>query len=430
MIRSTDFLPKLASLSVEQRQVLTRQVLEYQANTLPALEAAPSLWDDQTTEMFDTGLKLISTLPSAHNFCLVAYQYRNIRKRLDGFYTIFLQLLNALAHTGDISHTDDDGNSAPITLVSHNSSVRQAPPAHLVIGAKFSIGSKTGKAGRPENPRNIPKIPAAGVKLENTILLNADGSDPLQPNIVQRDVKHLSDYIHLLPEDLQTEARNIKALYNAFRDYAQKYETLFFDEKATQKDLAWHAAKLDQCEQRIVNLWARIDTAYAESQGNTVSADYKHYLQEENLRINGIAKEKAPAEMTKFEIESMPDSPEKNLAKDARINRDKKFLRKDDRKGDDQHRQNLVDAATELHEWGIQITDTQAAVCRKYGYDVPPEWIELPLEERKKQQAQARNARRKAERAKAREQRQAAKAAAQAESAAPYQGDGLSLYTD
>lgn len=428
MIKRTDFLPKLTQMSDEQRTVFVTKVIDFQSNILPAL-SQQTAWDDELTKSFDTGLRLISVMPSAQSFCLVAYQYRDIRKRIDGFCTLFTQLVNHLVSSGDLESSSENSNLPSTPSHSSIPAFKATRGNASIIGRTFTPGNRTGKVGRPTKPTNIPKVPAAGVNLNNTILVNADGSDPLQPTIAERP-KHLDQYIHLLPEALQAEAINISDLYTEMNECSHALNTLCDDPKSTQKDRAFHAVKLCNIEDKIINLWARIDAAYAEATGKTITPEYKHYLDSETLRINGAVREKALAEMTKFEIDSMPEGSAKEAAKAARINRDKKFLRKNDRKGDEQHRQNLQDAATELHAWGILITDTQADVCRKYGYEVPTDWIELPLEERKKQQQQARNEKRKAERAQAREERKAHKAAEAAEAAAPYRTQGESLFQE
>lgn len=421
-MNKSQFLPRLSSMTAEQRVVFTHQVLDFQSSSLPYLESAARPWNKETQSVFNTGLRLISALPQAQSFCLVAHQYKDVRRRLDGFYTLFRVLLDNLVAKGNIAETTEHkGNTSSSTFVS-------TPPAHLVIGSKFSIPSSTGKAGRPEKPKNIPKVPAAGVALDNTILVNPDGSDPLQPTIAERP-RHLDQYIRMLPENLQKEALGIRNLYMQMSDCSAKLQELCDNPKSTQKDRAYHACCLCNIEDKIKNLWARIDVAYAEATGKAVSDEYKKFLTVEQQQINGTLKEKTFAEMTKFDIDNINDPDIQAKAKEARINRDKKFLRKDDRKGDEQHRINLQDAAEELHAWGILITDTQADVCRKYGYDVPSDWIEPSPEERKKLRDQARNEQRRSERAKVRELRRAKKEAEQAAAAAQYQ-NGESIFKE
>lgn len=415
-------------MSEEQRVVFTRRVLEFQQECIPRLEEASEPWDKDVRNIFDEGLSLVSAMPQAKNFCLVAYQFRPARKRLDNFYTVFYQLISELVRLGHIASDSQAQPAQPHGIFNGPSALRATPPSHLVIGAKFSLSEKTGKAGRPEKPRNIPKVPAAGVKLENTILMNADGSDPLQPTIGERP-KHLDQYIHLLPEDLQAEAMGIRDMYIQLADLSNTLQHLCDDPKSTQKDRAYYAVSLCQMEDKISNLWARIDVAYAEATGKSVSDGYKQFLNEETVRINGVLKEKTFAEMTKFEIDSMDDGPTKDKAREARISRDKKFLRKDDRKGDEQHRQNLQDAAQELHDWGVLLTDTQAKVCKQYGCDIPADWVEPSVEERKKLRDKARNEKRKQERAEAKAEREAAKKAAEKAASALYQG-GLSVFAE
>ena len=418
MITQKDFIKKFSMLSTEERQVLAKQTIEFKDKVIPVLKEMPTPWSKETIKAFDSGLMLISTLFNARMFCLSAYSYKDTSKRLNGLDVQLDILLNTLVSSGDVEKTSQEDNSGYLTT----------PPSSLMIGKSFKLKPPTGKAGRPSKPQNIPSVAVAGIR--DSVLHPEGNRAPLRPTIADRP-QHFADYCHLLPPDLQKEGKLISDMYTEMANIANKLDYLCADpEKTTQKDRAYYAVKLCNIEDKIRNLWNRIDVAYAEATGKNVSTDYKKYLEDEMKRINGEVKEKALAEMTKFEIDAMPEGETKELAKNARILRDKKFLRRDDRTTNDQHLQNLMDAAKELHDWGVTITKTQANNCARYGYIIPTEWIELPTEERKKLRQQVRNEERKKERAKAREEREALHTAAMTEVAAPYKGDdSMSLFS-
>lgn len=434
MIKKEEFLTPLMSMQPEEMSSYLHSLDSWLSDKLPQIQAK-SEWTDADCAIFDEGLVFVSAFLRARDFCLAAYKFSTIDKRIKNFlYYIdqiktFLQGHNILSSTpahGSVSaseRTSVTGSApAPGSFASGSSALALKGS---ILGASFIPPIRTGKTGRPTKPRNIPEIASAGA--QDILLRPINSDDPLRQPLDTRP-RHLHEYIHLLPEDLQQEAMTIRSLYDALSDEAYKVESLVNDPRSTQKDRAFHAAKLCNIDDKIRNLWARIDAAYAEATGDTVSQDYKLFLETENHRINSETKEKDPCEYTKFDIDHMPEGEERDRIKAARIERNKKFLRKTDRQSSDQHRQNLIDAATELHAWGIAITDSQVECCRSYGYEVPQDWIELPLAERKRLQADARNAKRREERARIRAEKKAAKQAKINELKETYTKGDLSIF--
>lgn len=82
------------------------------------------------------------------------------------------------------------------------------------------------------------------------------------------------------------------------------------------------------------------------------------------------------------ELLLLPDSDEKTELIRARIERDKKLLRRTDRKPTEAHKQTVEQAVQELHSQGILITEKQVSVCQHYGVAVAPAWREPTAEER------------------------------------------------
>lgn len=363
------FHKKLSLLTGEEKSDLAKKVSEYKATILPVLRNSAT-WSQEIIRIFDDGLFLASSMPSAQAFCLTAHKYKQNKKRIE---SLELVLENLLAALPNVSPTKNSSSAIERTVSSMESIKRAA---------------------------------------------------------IQEDMpKHFSDYKHLLPDDLRAEGEHIADLYMEMTDVANKLETLCNDGSSLKKDRAFYATKLCGIEDKIMNLWARIDVAYAEAVGKPVSQDYKDWLEKERKTLVN-ERQKKLAEMTKFEIEDIKDEEEREKAKAARVARDKKFLRKADRKDECQHQQNLAEAAKELHEWGFPITPKQVEVCQLYGFDVPLGWRQKSTEERKTKQQQERNARRREERAALRDKINLINSEIEDEVKTPYRQKGLSLFTE
>lgn len=414
MITQSQFLPSLMEMDEDGMSSYLSSFQSWLTDKMPLIQFK-SAWTEDDCAIFDEGLILLSAFLRARDFCTGAYRFSTVEKRVKNYF-YYAQSIKTFLQGQNIIARNADDRSAPAPAANTDASV---------IGASFVAPRQTSKIGRPTKPRNIPEIPSAGAK--DVLLRSQDSDDPLRQTLSTRP-RHLHDYIHLLPEDLQKESLKISDLYDTLADESHKLEALVYDPKSTQKDRAYHRALLANTRNKLNNLWARIDVAYAEATGSTVSEEYKDYLSQQSAKANSELREKELCEYTKFDIDNMPEGEQRDLAKAARIERNKKFLRKTDRQPSDQHRQNLIDAATELHAWGIAITDSQVECCRSYGYEVPQDWIELPLEERKRLQADARNAKRREERARVRAEKQAAKQSQIQELKDTYTSGDLSVF--
>lgn len=424
MIKRSEFLPKFNMLTAEQRASLAKSMLEFQVEVLPQIENAPEPWTPDTCSMFDQGLLLISTLFKARDFCIAAYAYRTANKRMTGFRTLFAQLQETLIKSGDIEESAADSITSNIQKKRFNTDPRNILK-HAQLAAKVAEAERFPLGNLQRSAEGEPTI-AVPVGVSS---VSADDRP-----------KHLDQYLPVLSPEMQKEASRIPDLYLQFADESYKLEQLCDNPKSSKQDRAYHANHLCEIEDRIKNLWRRIDLDYAKQTGKEISTEYQEFLDAETRQMYNDVKERALGEYSKLEIEMMTaDNPVKEQARRARIERDKKFLRRDDRQQSDDHKANLLLAAKELHEWGYLITPSQVENCKSYGVDIPQEWTELSDEERKVKDAereakriaseQKRNEKRKAQRKAAREAREAQEAADLAEAVAPYEqmSEGIGL---
>ena len=415
MIRREQFLPKYPTLTSEQRASLAQAALEYQNGTLPQVEAAPEPWTADTVAKFDEGLVLISTLFRARDFCVAAYGYKQVVKRLNGFRVLFVQLQQTLIKDG---YLKEEKPSVPAPVAK-----RSFPTDPRRVLKQASLVAKVAEAQRyplGDLQRVAEGVPVTPVPAGVSVLSEQD-----RPH-------HLDEYIQFLSPEMKKEASRMSDMYMEFAEQSRKLEQMCENPNSSKQDRAYHANLLCELEDKIKNLWRRIDVDFAKQTGKEVSTEYQDFLDEETRTIYNDNKERALGEYSKLEIDLMSDdNPTKEPARRARIERDKKFLRRDDRQQSDEQKENLLLAASELHDWGFLITPSQIENCKFYGVEIPKEWTELSPEEQKKADAereakrqaseQKRNEKRKAERKAAREAREAQEQEELKEAMAPYE---------
>lgn len=85
---------------------------------------------------------------------------------------------------------------------------------------------------------------------------------------------------------------------------------------------------------------------------------------------------------TLFEIMQMPEGDERKEILAYRVERNKKLLRRQDRKPSEKYKMSLLEAAEELHQLDIPITTTQNKVLLHYGIEISKDWLEPSKEEK------------------------------------------------
>ncbi|MGN0089602.1 MAG: hypothetical protein ACI36Z_01415, partial [Alloprevotella sp.] len=185
-----------------------------------------------------------------------------------------------------------------------------------------------------------------------------------------RRPEHLSQYIDLIGEELKKESVQLPGWYDQLAHWRGRAEYLADDPRATQEMLKNVAATVVKIEQRILNFWDRVDMAYNKATGKRVDDNVMTALQKE---ADELSKEetKQDGEYTKEEIDAMPEGEDKERCKRARIEANKKFVRRTDIKMNDERKAQISLRLRELVAWGQRISDKAAAYAKENGIDLP-----------------------------------------------------------
>jgi hypothetical protein len=160
----------------------------------------------------------------------------------------------------------------------------------------------------------------------------------------------------LLPSSLQYEAREVKKKYYApLREARARMESLAENPDATEQQRSEAAARLAAADDALADFWERVDLAYKKVMGVELPED--------------SSKEKKLSEFTKADIEAIEDESMREKMKVARIDNDKKYLRRSDLPEDEDTKEQLLLRATELKEWGVKITARQLANMQRFGVE-------------------------------------------------------------
>jgi hypothetical protein len=321
MIHKTDYMKNVLSMSYEEKLLLLDRADAWM-EAYPSLRAAVTSWEDAPVKDFDEGLLLCSCLRRAQSFVDSAYKF-NAQKCLDM-----------------IKNTIDEV-------------VRIARPA----GPRTESEKKTKKIKAFVPKADLPNEDGTVAKRteKQRLAMEQEAMDEEQRNDKYRP-QNLNDYIHLLPSSLQYEAREVKKKYYApLREARARMESLAENPDATEQQRSEAAARLAAADDALADFWERVDLAYKKVMGVELPED--------------SSKEKKLSEFTKADIEAIEDESMREKMKVARIDNDKKYLRRSDLPEDEDTKEQLLLRATELKEWGVKITARQLANMQRFGVE-------------------------------------------------------------
>lgn len=322
MITKKDYLKSFKRMDKLEQLEYLAHVEKWTEETYPRLAALDDSWKEADVKDFDEGLKLATALQKAQGF-LNSYQRYDVKKRLE----VLRKLLSEVYIKSGMAklRVRPAGSERRFTAV--------IPPE--------------------------PKVDENGVAAPRPAYK--------QPEVDGRRPEHLSQYVNLLPDDLKKEAADISSKYDLLAHWRQRAELLAIDPRANKALISNAAKKVVRIEQQILNFWGRVDVAYAKATGKRVDESEARTLADEAAKL---AKE-PKAEITKTEIDAMPEGDEKEAAKRARIEANKKYLRRSDAQATDERREQVRVRITELIEWGIEPSTRALETCAKYGVEVP-----------------------------------------------------------
>lgn len=319
-----------------------KEKLEYLANvekwteeTYPRLAALDDSWKEADMKDYFSGLELVSALQKAQGF-LASHMRYDAKKRLEVLNRLLIEVRT----------------KAGMKRISH-----QVKHTALVPGpAKVN-----------EEGVEVPRKPFE------------------MPEVSERRPEHISQYIHLLPENLRNESKDIAGLYDQLAHWRSRAEYLALDPRADRHMVSRAAKNTVKYESMILNFWQRVDLEYAKAVKGKEEAELMAELAREAEQL-AKPEVKSAGEYTKAEIDAMEDEEMAENCKKARIEANKKYLRRDDTQMNDERKSQMQLRAKELLEWGLQLSMKAIALFEKYGVDIPQ--VEAKQEEKVEEPAE------------------------------------------
>lgn len=325
MITKNQYLKSFKRMNEDEKLEYLAQVDKWTSETYPYLASLDDGWKETDMKDFDEGLKLATALQKAVPFVEQAHRY-DIKRRLEK--------LNKILSEVRVKSGMAALRTRPASDVRRFTAVVPSEPKH----------DEEGKA-IPRAPFKMPEV---------------DGRTP----------EHLSQYIHLLPADLQKEAKNIDAKYAQLAHWRGRAEYAATDPRANKAIISNLAKKVVKIEGSILNFWHRVDLEYARATGKAVDEDIAAELKAESEKLNKPEVKSAGA-YTKEEIDDMDDEEMKQTCRTARIEANKKYLRRDDIQMTDERKEDFALRISELIQWGEKPSAKAEETCAKYGIIVP-----------------------------------------------------------
>ena len=350
---------------------------QWRNDVLPRL-ASVKKWGNDEWKEFDRGLCMLSALRSARDFALGAHRMLPAKavRTMQSFLSDLDDYIRRNASELHVTVTDHDGIT---DIQSHDTALTLNTPERRTIRRFVTRVAQKAPATVPAaspagSPATVPEASPSGF-----------------PEVSGRRPSHLSQYIHLLPENLQKESQNIENWYLTLADAHNHLHELVDndDGRASDADRRACAEKVALTEQKILNFWARVDMAYEESQGRRVSAVLKKSLAHEARNLATSGKVKGDMEYTREEIEAMEDGEEKERIRAARIQRDKHFITRCNAKDKPGSRAKVRIAIQELHDWGFLLSAKLQENAISYGFDdIPKDWYSVTPAEKEEMRRQ------------------------------------------
>lgn len=320
MIDKRDFLKSYKAMNETEKRDYIQRVDKWTEETFPELMAHAESWMTVPEKDFDEGVRLASALRSAQMFISNVQRYEAKKA---------IEKLNAFLK--------DVRDKSGLSKVK----VREA-------------GDKR---------KWMAVVPAAGVPQEDGTLkqrkfeeVDVDGRRP----------EHLSQYADKLPNALRQEVDGLKSMYLELADYRHNLEVLADDPRVSDEARADLAKKCVKQEQKIRDLWNRIDKAYKKATGQISDDDDDDTEESATMQMPM----KRSGEYTKVEIEAMQDEEMKEICKSARIDLNKKYVRRGDVKITPEYREQLSLRIRELMEWEENVPKKAYKMCQEAGVTV------------------------------------------------------------
>ena len=322
MITKKEFMKDYKQMTSAEQKDYIERVEKWNDETFPQLMAQVTSWMNVPVKEFNEGLKLVSAINRARPFVIAHRSYKSVEVVLNKMHVI-------------------------LNEVREKSGLKQLRTIPVNDKRKWFAATEV-KSAPDENGMVTVK------KYE-------------EPEVDGRRPQHVSEYVQLLPKSLQQEAMNLKQMHMELAMYRGEAEELSKDAHATKEQIAEKARKAVDTEQRIRLLYATIDAAYKKATNQKLNEDEEALLMQEEEQP---ATFKRAGEYTKAEIDAMAPGKTKDDITAARIDADKRYLRRDV-KVTDEYKQQLELRIKELVEWGVEIGDKGKMKLTEAGIIVP-----------------------------------------------------------
>lgn len=319
MITKKEFMKDFTIMSSEEKTSYIERVEKWNDETFPQLMAQVTSWMNVPVKEFNEGLKLVSAIKRARPFVVAHRSYKNV--------DVVLNKMHAL-----------------LNEVREKSGLKQVRA--LPINDKRKWFAATTVKSEPDED---------GVVTVKTYE---------EPEVDGMRPQHVSEYVHLLPKQLQEEAKNLKQMHMELSMYRGEAEELSKQPGVAKEQVAEKAKAAVEMEQRIRTLYATMDASYKQAKGQKLTPEEEELLAPEEEPVTAV---KRAGEYTKAEIDAMPEGRKKNECTVARQETNKKYLRRVLKTITDEYKQNLALRVKELQEWGIEITDKMKETLNEVG---------------------------------------------------------------
>ena len=322
MITKKEFMKDYKQMTSAEQKDYIERVEKWNDETFPQLMAQVTSWMNVPVKEFNEGLKLVSAINRARPFVVAHRSYKSVE--------VVLNKMHAL-----------------LNEVREKSGLKQLRTIPVNDKRKWFAATEVKSAPDENGVVTVKKYE--------------------EPEVDGRRPQHVSEYVHLLPKSLQQEAMNLKQMHMELAMYRGEAEELSKDAHATKEQIAEKARKAVDTEQRIRLLYATIDAAYKKATNQKLNEDEEALLMQEEEQP---ATFKRAGEYTKAEIDAMAPGKTKDDITAARIDADKRYLRRDV-KVTEEYKQQLELRIKELVEWGVEIGDKGKMKLTEAGIIVP-----------------------------------------------------------
>lgn len=310
-------------MSSEEKTAYFERIDKWNDETFPQLMAQATSWMNVPVKEFNEGLKLVSAIKRARPFVVAHRSFKNV--------DVVLNKMRSLL--------------SEVQEKSGRSKLRSIP-----AGDKRKWFATTEVKSEPDED--------GVVTVKNYEEPEVDGKRP----------QHISEYIHLLPDDIQREAKNLKQMHMELAMYRGEAEELSKQPGVAKEQVAEKAKAAVEMEQKIRLLYMTIDAFYKDLQGKKLSPE------EEALVAPSAAEPivmKRAGEYTKVEIDAMPEGRQKDECLVARQEADKKYLRRGSKNITEEYKEQLMVRTQELLDWGLDISEKARQTLMEAGVCIP-----------------------------------------------------------